>query len=290
MASGDGASARSDRADPQALLGYAPVEPGRLLAFSANPPHPANTVVLLTRRGGGSPQRTRAVAGAAPLGQAGQWFSATLPSVPAGDAVDYRAELVRAGQRVAAHPADGSWLTLNPQPLPPAPEPRTPEPTGGGPRYAHHTEFFATFEVVGRVEPIGETPEGYRIDFLVAGGTVRGPAIDAEILPGGGDWFCIRRDGVAVLDIRATYRTADGALTYYRARGLLDLGPDGHARAVAGQLRGTPPCYVTPTFHTGGAAWQWLNRVQGLGVGRVLLDEARVCYDVHLPSVGERIG
>lgn len=205
---------------------------------------------------------------------------------------DYRAVLARAGQRVASYPADGSrWTVPAPSPVGPAPAPESsPGSTTAGPSYVHEWDFFATFDARGRLEPVGETPEGYRITFLVEGGTVIGPGIRAEIQAGGGDWLYVRRDGVAELDIRATYRTDAGELTYYRALGLLDLGPDGYADAVSGRLHGTPPCSVTPTFHTSAPAWLWLNRIQGIGVGRVLVKESRVCYDVYLPSVGERIG
>jgi len=263
--------------------GTAPV-----VAFAAAPAHPSNAVVVHTRRCGGPTQTTRALREAGPGGESAQWFSAVLPAVEDGAAFDYRAELLRSGQRLACLPADGSWLTVVGAPPPAAPPAATEPPPGPGPSWTYSMEFFATFDVFGRVQPIGETPEGYRIDFLVDGGTVTGPRIRAEIQPGGGDWLCVRRDGVAVLDIRATFRSEDGSACYYRAQGRLDLGPDGYARAVAGDLHGTPPCYVTPTFHTGAAGWEWLNRVQGFGVGRVLLAQSRVSYDVHLPTVGER--
>jgi hypothetical protein len=160
---------------------------------------------------------------------------------------------------------------------------------------AHHPlppdgVFFATFAATGHLEDVGETAEGYRLNFLVDGGRVCGPGIDAAIQPGGGDWMRVRTDGVAVLDIRATFRTTGGALVHYRAGGMLDLGPDGYARAVSHQLRGTPTFYVAPTFQTADPELRWLNRVQGFGVGRALLAQARVEYDVYLPRPSETPG
>jgi hypothetical protein len=271
-----------ERPDQRLVHGVVPAGTAPLVGLNVSPAHPSNAVVLVTRRRGATAQRSRLTARSTPTGAEDQWFSGTLPALIDGEAVDYRVELMRAGQQVASLPADGTWLTVTTAEPPPAPA--RVEST-----WSHQWEFFATFDAFGRVAPIGDTPQGYRIDFFIEHGTVTGPGIAAEIQPGGGDWLCIRRDGVAVLDIRAAYRTADGPLTGYRAGGLLDLGPDGHARAVTGQLHGTPPCWVTPTFQTADPAWQWLNRVQGFGIGRVLLDEARVRYDVHLPRpAGER--
>lgn len=278
-----------ERPDQRLVRGVVPAGTAPLVGLNASPAHPSNAVVLVTRRRGATAQRSRLTARSAPTGAEDQWFSGTLPALTDGEAVDYRVELMRAGQQVASLPADGTWLTVTTAEPPPVSRP-SEACARAEPTWSRQWEFFATFDAFGRVAPIGDTPQGYRIDFLIEHGTVTGPGITAEIQPGGGDWLCIRRDGVAVLDIRAAYRSGDGPLTAYRAGGLCDLGPDGYARAVAGRLHGTPPCWVTPTFQTADPQWQWLNRMQGYGIGRVLLDEARVCYDVHLPRLQEWLG
>jgi hypothetical protein len=201
-----------------------------------------------------------------------------LPAVEQGRPLDYRVELVRAGRRLATLPADGSWLTV----VGGGPSP------GGGPRWNYELDFFAAFTAAGRLEVIGETPDGYRLNFLVDVGTVTGPEIDGMVHPGGGDWMCVRRDGVASLEIRATCETLDGAVIFYRAGGVLDLGPDGYGRVAAGRFEGEPAFHATPTFVTAHPRWQWVNRVQGFGVGRVILEQRRVEYDVYLPRVGGR--
>lgn len=268
------------RERPDQPLPRGRVSAGRdpVVAVAADHAHPEDAVVVLVRHGSAPAQLRRAAAVAAPAGEPVRWFNARLPTVADGDTVDYRAELLRHGRRLATLPTDGTWLRVTGAPALAAPEP--------GPGWPFDLEFFATFTASGRLEVIGETPEGHRIDFLVSGGQVAGPGVDGVMQAGGGDWLRVRRDGVAVLDIRAAYRTGDGAMISYRATGVLELGPDGHARAVGGRLSGTAPCYVTPTFLTADPRWRWLNRVQGFGIGRALLDEARVCYDVHLPRVG----
>lgn len=158
----------------------------------------------------------------------------------------------------------------------------------GTPRWAYDMAFFATLTVNLRPEVLGETPEGYRINFFVKDGRVVGPRIDAVIRPDGGDWIHFRPDGIARPDIRLTLETADGALILYRAGGVCDLGPDGYAKVVAGQFTGTPPYYATPTFVTAHPDWKWLNRCQGFGVGRVVLEELQVQSDIYIPQVLDR--
>jgi uncharacterized protein DUF3237 len=53
-------------------------------------------------------------------------------------------------------------------------------------------------------EVIGATPEGIRVNFYVTGGEVTGPKITGKFRAVGADWLTIRRDGMAILDVRAT--------------------------------------------------------------------------------------
>ncbi|MDQ3946215.1 MAG: DUF3237 domain-containing protein [Actinomycetota bacterium] len=225
-----------------------------------------------------------------------QWFRTALPTLDEGRHVDYRVELIRAGQRLATLPADGSWLTVTGEPASaPSSAPSSPTPCAGAPaaagvpRWAYDLPFFAALTINLRPEILGETPDGYRINFFVESGRVVGPRIDAVVRPDGGDWMCIRRDGIGVLDVRTTYETTDGALILDRAGGVFDLGPDGYAKVAAGQLTGTPAFYATPTFMTAHPDWQWLNRCQGFGVGRVVLEELQVQCDIYVPQVLGRL-
>ena len=95
-------------------------------------------------------------------------------------------------------------------------------------------------------EIIGETPEGLRVNFYVTGGEVNGPRLGGEVLPVGGDWLTIRKDGVGILDVRATLATADEALIYVTYTGIIEAGEDGYQRFLDGDmpkrlpLRGSP--------------------------------------------------
>lgn len=161
--------------------------------------------------------------------------------------------------------------------------------SGAVPRWDYRLDFFAALTINLRPEDLGETPDGYRINFFVESGRVVGPRIDAVVRRDGGDWMCIRRDGIGVLDVRTTYETSDGALILDRAGGVFDLGNDGYAKVAAGQLRGTPEFYATPTFMTAHPKWLWLNRLQGFGVGRVVLEKLQVQCDIYIPRVLGRL-
>lgn len=132
-------------------------------------------------------------------------------------------------------------------------------------------------------EVIGPVPEGLRVNFYVTGGTLLGPKLKGKLRPVGADWLTIRTDGVAVLDVRATLETDDGALIYCTYDGLIDMGPDGYQNFIDG----TPPppegidIRITPSFQTSHPDYLWLNKAVCYGIGKGFLDQNRVCYDVY---------
>jgi len=85
-------------------------------------------------------------------------------------------------------------------------------------------------------EVIGPVPEGIRANFYGTGGEVLGPRVKGTIEPAGGDWLLIRRDGIGIVDVRATIKTEDGALIYTQISGLEDLGPDGYDKFLCGEF------------------------------------------------------
>ena len=117
--------------------------------------------------------------------------------------------------------------------------------------------------------PLANTPRGDRRIVYVKGGRFEGARLKGDLLPGGGDWFLMRPDGVGELDVRATLRTHDGHLIYATYRGL-----------VHGKF-GTPDFYfrITPYYETGSEKYGWLNRIVAVGVGTVT--EQGVAYKVY---------
>jgi hypothetical protein len=256
--------------------------------------HPADLVQVLLRRDGGSPLAIRALRERVGFADPVNWFHTQLPELEPGREAEYRVEWTRAGRRVATMPADGSWLRLrgvgepgavaSPEAVPPAAAEWPSQQ-----RFAHDLEFFATLTANLRPEVVGATPEGYRINFHIMEGRVRGPRIDAVIEPHGGDWMCIRPDGVGVLDVKFTCRTGDGARILEEAGGVIDLGSDGYARAASGRLTGAPSYYPTPRWSTAHPDWTWLTRRQGIGFGRVVMSTLQAQCDIYLPQVDERV-
>ena len=144
------------------------------------------------------------------------------------------------------------------------------------------TEFLFEADIELR-EPqlIGQTPQGNRMIFYVVGGKIEGPKLTGEVLEGGGDWFLLRPDGVGELDVRGTFRTDDGHLIYVTYRGILDASPDVLARINAGEEVDPSEYYfrTAPYFQTASQKYDWLNRIQAIGIGKV--GRNRVGYRVH---------
>lgn len=130
---------------------------------------------------------------------------------------------------------------------------------------------FATLRVqVGELVSLGDAPAGERRCVPLLGGTVEGPGLQGEVLPGGSDWQWRRADGVLEIDAQYIVRTPDGALVEVRSRGLRHGPPEVMAALARGEAV-PPDAYVFRTlmrFTAGAPAWQHLNRVMALASGR----------------------
>jgi hypothetical protein len=274
----------SERAGTRLPVGTVVPGAAPLVEVGVAPRDPADTVLVLVRRHRGPAQILRAMAER--IAASGEdVFRAVLPTVESGERLEYRVELLRAGERVATLPVDGTWLSVTG-----GPGAGIVDPPACGPRFDYELSFLGSLSLEFRPEVIGLTPEGFRINFYVERGRLTGPAIDATARPGGGDWFCLRFDGVGALDVRITYETGNGALLFYRAGGVLDLAPAVYSKLVAGDLQCSAAVYATPTFVTADPRWLWLNRVQGVAVGRVEFSPPTVDCDVYLPRLLGRRG
>jgi hypothetical protein len=122
-------------------------------------------------------------------------------------------------------------------------------------------------------QPIA-TPVGTRMTFIAKGGTVTGPRIRGELLPGGGDWLMVGSDQIGRVDVRATIRTDDGALIHYESRGVISIPADGLGRLAAGERLPFSETYVrtTPKFETADDRYAWLNGLVVLGYNELSQD------------------
>jgi Protein of unknown function (DUF3237) len=134
---------------------------------------------------------------------------------------------------------------------------------------------------VGALASLGAGPHGERRFVPLTGGTVRGPQLNGQILPGGVDWQINRSDGA--LDISAHYviRTDDGALIEVQSQGLRHGPPEVMARLARGEVVGRHEYFFRTLmrFTTGHAAWLHLNKTMALAVGQ--REAALVVLDVY---------
>jgi len=152
-----------------------------------------------------------------------------------------------------------------------------------------HTTFLGTLTAMLRKEVVGVMPDSFRLNWHVIEGAFVGPGVEATILPGATDWSRIRKDGVGTVNVQATLETRTGARIYARYGGLFDLGPDGYARALRDDFDPFPTVVVTPVYTTADAQFEWLNRVQCIGVGRMDMSILRLEFDVYVVRVGDRM-
>jgi hypothetical protein len=183
-------------------------------------------------------------------------------------------------------PADGSWLeTTAAEPaFPPAAAALASGPSMA-PRFGVNLDFVGSLNMQLRAEVVGETPQGFRINFFVVSGESYGPRLRGRILPGGSDWVCVRPDGVAELNARVTHQMDDGALIHEQAGGIVTLGAAGYTNLVRGVYTGVPPVFASQSFGTADPRWKWMNTTQFYGFGRVFMDKLRLEVDVFTPTI-----
>jgi hypothetical protein len=128
---------------------------------------------------------------------------------------------------------------------------------------------------------LGITPRGNRQIYYIKGGSFKGPNIKGDVLPGGGDWFLIRSDGTAEMDVKATVRTDDGDLIYVCYTGYLYASPDVWQKMMKEEPIDPSEYYFrcTPYYETSSQKYSWLNRIVAVGIGR--LTETGVAFKVY---------
>jgi Protein of unknown function (DUF3237) len=137
----------------------------------------------------------------------------------------------------------------------------------GGPTLTYETTYLFSRRSLVRREVIGAVAEGFRINIVVEGGHVRGPALNGTC-GHGADWFVVRRDGVGIVDSRVTLHTDDGAIVDSFYSGVVDLGVDAFDRLTKGETIKPGAIHIAARFQTSAPKYAWLNRIQAFGIGR----------------------
>jgi hypothetical protein len=138
-----------------------------------------------------------------------------------------------------------------------------------GPVEPKLTFAFELRAQVGEPMEIGEVPHGRRRIVSILGGTVRGPQLNATVVPGGADWQLIQPDGFSELDTRYTLETAQGQRVYVQNAGIRHAPPDVMQKLLAGQTVDPKLVYfrTVPKFETSAPELQWLARSVFVGIG-----------------------
>lgn len=140
-------------------------------------------------------------------------------------------------------------------------------------------------------EDVGDGPFGHRLVFNVVGGEFQ--FLDAPdkgvILPRGGDWMLLGPDGVRRLDVRATFRTDDGADIMVSYLGVVVLAPAIEMKIARGEFptaaeMASAYFYTHPRFETGHPKYARLNRMVALGEGTLSMMSSHYrIYEVVSP-------
>ncbi|KAJ5675543.1 hypothetical protein N7462_008440 [Penicillium macrosclerotiorum] len=122
-------------------------------------------------------------------------------------------------------------------------------------------------------------------------GSLKGPRIEASILPlGGADWATVVKGTHSMkLDARYTVQTTDGHYIYVRAHGLYRPGPGtDYGKQVAEDWRRPPKAVVTQDdveffshlrLEAGPGPYNWLNGLVCLGV--MVCEDEKIWIDAY---------
>jgi hypothetical protein len=282
----DGLSLWYGTPDAPAPLGEVMPRTGASLVVGVHPANPTNVVRVRYRVDGGIVQTVPGRELRTDYHRDAQYFAVTFPPFPAGDVVEYSPVLSCGGRQVPApHSANRfpSTFRLAAKEQLPAQQPRGAATLQQ--RFAAGLDFVATVAVQFLTPQfVGETAAGMRINFFVGNGTAEGNGLRATVTEGSSDQMIVRRDGMGVVRIRAIFATEDGAMLDVESGGYVDFGADGYRRAVAHHLPDRSPLVVSPLISTRHPKYDWLSRIQCVGVGQTHLDVGQVTYHVYAVS------
>jgi len=109
---------------------------------------------------------------------------------------------------------------------------------------------------LGPSHPVKNGPMGTRVIAEVATVDIEGDRLNASLCsPAAADWLTIAPDrSYGTLDVRLTLKTDDDEIIQMEYSGRIDMGAGVAVSA--------------PLFQTGAERYDWLNRIQAIGVGQ----------------------
>jgi hypothetical protein len=114
------------------------------------------------------------------------------------------------------------------------------------------TQVYRLKAVPGRPLDFGNVLAGHRLVVPLMAGTVSGPELNGNLLPGGSaSWQMVSPDGTVRADVRYTLQTDDGALLYVRSNA---VGRSEDLDAVERLA------HASTFIETAAPTLEWLNR------------------------------
>jgi hypothetical protein len=141
--------------------------------------------------------------------------------------------------------------------------------------------FLAELSVtVGEPIDVGPTPEGHRRLIPISGGTVRGPALNGRVLPGGADYQLLRGPTLTELDARYVLETDAGQRIFVHNTALRHGSAADIELLNSGAAVDPSRIYFRcwPRLTTAAPELDWLNTRLTLGTG--LREPGRVVISV----------
>ena len=287
--SNDGLTLEYDTPDAPAPQGVQGQNNPVSVAAILKPLSPGNTVTIRYRVNGGPIRHLRAVAGRTDYRQNSQHFRATFPNFSLGQLIEYTVtgscvgrqvpDPVKAIQLPHSFKLEDSNNNANTGQSKQAFQ--QTQARGAPPRFQVASEFLARFSItIESPRIVGPTPEGIRVTWNAASGTVVGPKLSATVLQGA-DWMRVRTDGVGIIDVRALLETGEGARIMSVYSGVMEFGKDGYQNFLHNKLPKPLRAWTAQRFLTADSNYSWLNRLQFISVGEVFLDDLNYVYDVY---------
>jgi uncharacterized protein DUF3237 len=131
---------------------------------------------------------------------------------------------------------------------------------------------------VGPMRDLGAMPHGRRRIVPILGGTVKGPRLEAHVLPGGADRQYVRGDGIVELVARYSILTTDGVEIAVTNRGLRRAPPEIMERMARSDVvdAALVYCRTTPQFEAPAGPYEWLNGSVFVGSAVRFPDKVRI--------------
>jgi hypothetical protein len=261
------------------------------ITVAVQPPGPGNSVTLRYRIDSGVTQYAPAVRLSSDLQRGVEYYRAQITNLKAGSNVSYLPMLNCAGRQapdtVTAWPPASSFRVTSST----ASNVTASTDTTSAPPSTNRTppdlKYLASIRVpLNEPEVIGVTPEGLLVNWYWSPheGTLLGMEKRAKVRQIGGDWMTIRRDGIGLMDVRATVETEDGALLYASYQGYCDFGSDGYQRFLDRRWPEIAPTRTAPRIRTAHPHYTWFNRLQCVGIGEVRMQQLVYAYDLYALS------